>query len=178
MQFNWLDVILLSVLLISFILGIVTGLVRQIVGIAAIILGLILAITYYPSASEIFLRWISNETVAQLLGFLLIFVGVLCVGGICSWLLSKVMKGPLKFLNHLLGAVLGLVQGVLICGVVVFALLVFPVNMKALKESQLAPHCLRITRLAYSLIPGELKDRFKDAYYDVMKKERRDAKKA
>jgi membrane protein required for colicin V production len=174
---NWIDVILISILALTTILGVVKGLVKQIFGLLAVIIGLILALGFYSQVSSLYLRFISNEVLAHFLGFLTIFLIVLCLGWVSSYTLSKFIKGPLRFLNNILGGGLGLLKGILICGVVVFALLVFPISKKALKESALSPVCLQMTRAIISLIPKELKERFKEAYKEVTKRVEKDAKK-
>lgn len=170
MSLNWLDIILLAILLITFILGIVKGLIRQVIGIAAVIAGLILAIYNYAYVSQVYSRLISHQALSHLLGFFTVFVVVLGLGWLISALLSKLAKGPLKFLNHALGGILGLLKGILISGVVVFAFLIFPANKEVLKESQLAPYCLKITKAIYYLIPQSLKQEFKKAYQDILGK--------
>jgi membrane protein required for colicin V production len=174
---NWIDVILISILALTTILGVVKGLVKQIFGLLAVIIGLILALGFYSQVSSLYLRFISNEVLAHFLGFLTIFLIVLCLGWVSSYTLSKFIKGPLRFLNNILGGGLGLLKGILICGVVVFALLVFPISKRALKESALSPVCLQMTRAIISLIPKELKERFKEAYKEVTKRVEKDAKK-
>ncbi|NIM57793.1 MAG: hypothetical protein GTO16_02470 [Candidatus Aminicenantes bacterium] len=174
---NWIDVILISILALTTILGVVKGLVKQVFGLLAVIIGLILALGFYSQASRIYLRLISNEVLAHFLGFLTIFLIVLCLGWVSSYTLSKFIKGPLKLLNNILGGGIGLLKGILICGVVVFALLVFPISKKALKESALSPVCLQVTRAIISLIPKELKERFKEAYKEVTKRVEKDGKK-
>ena len=174
---NWIDVILVSILALTSILGIVKGLVKQVFGLLAVIIGLILALGFYSQVSWLYLRFVSNEVLAHFLGFLTIFLIVLCLGWVSSYGLSKFIKGPLKLLNNILGGGLGLVKGILICGVVVFALLVFPISKKALKESALSPVCLQMTRAIISLIPKELKERFKEAYQEVTKRVEKDGKK-
>ena len=68
-------------------------------------------------------------------------------------------------------------KGILVCGVVVFALLVFPISKKALKESELSPVCLQMTRAMISLIPQELKEKFKEAYQEITRRVEKDGKK-
>jgi len=174
---NWIDVILISILALTSILGVVKGLVKQVFGLLAVIIGLILALGFYSQASWLYLRFISNEVLAHFLGFLTIFLIVLCLGWVSSYGLSKFIKGPLKLLNNILGGGLGLLKGILICGVVVFALLVFPISKKALKGSALSPVCLQMTRAIISLIPEELKERFKEAYQEVTRRVEKDGKK-
>ncbi|MFQ6037888.1 MAG: CvpA family protein, partial [Candidatus Aminicenantales bacterium] len=139
MELNWLDILLLVILGITVIIGAVKGFIRQVVGLAAVIVGLLLALRYYEEGARAF-GFISSETLSQLLGFWLIFFGVLLLGWLVNRLLAKAAKGPLKSMNHFLGAGLGFVKGLLICGVVVFGLIVFPVDEKALKASRLAPY--------------------------------------
>lgn len=174
---NWIDVILISVLALTSILGVIKGLVKQVFGLLAGIVGLILALGFYSQVSWIYLRFVSNEVVANFLGFLTIFLAVLCLGWVSSYCLSKFIKGPLKLLNNILGGGLGLLKGILICGVVVFALLVFPISKKALKESVLSPVCLQMTRAMISLIPQELKEKFKEAYQEITRRVEKDGKK-
>lgn len=174
---NWIDVILISVLALTSILGVIKGLVKQVFGLLAGIIGLILALGFYSQVSWIYLRFVSNEVVANFLGFLTIFLVVLCLGWVSSYCLSKFIKGPLKLLNNILGGGLGFLKGILICGVVVFALLVFPISKKALKESELSPVCLQMTRAMISLIPQELKEKFKEAYQEITRRVEKDGKK-
>ncbi|MFW6123749.1 MAG: CvpA family protein [Acidobacteriota bacterium] len=175
MVFNWLDVILLIILVITVILGIIKGLVRQLIGILAVIIGVILAMAYYPYVSQVVKPIFANESLAQFLGFLIIFVITLILGWVIARLFSKAMKGSLKILNHLFGGGVGLLKGVLICGIIVFALLVFPVQNNALEESELAPYCLKVTQAAVDLIPSELKDRFNKAYKEIVNKGEKNA---
>jgi len=176
MVFNWLDILLLVIIAITIIIGAIRGFIRQIIGLLAVIVGLVLAIKYYSYGTEIF-TFIRNDVLAQLLGFFLIFVAVLCIGWVINILLAKSVRGPFKSLNRFLGAGFGLIKGVLICCVVVFGFLIFPVNAKALEESQLSPYCIEIAKTAYDLIPQELKDKFNEAYQEIMGKREKDVKK-
>jgi membrane protein required for colicin V production len=47
-------------------------------------------------------------------------------------------------------------------------LLVYPVNVQALKNSILAPYCLGITKVVAKVIPQELKDTFRETYEDIL----------
>ncbi len=171
MGLNWLDILLLLVLVIALSLGILKGLIRQIVSILAVLVGLILAITFYPVFESVFKTLIKDETIGRFMGFVVIFFGVLTIGWLIGRLFSKAAQGPLKFLNHVLGGALGLLKGILICGILVFALLVFPVDREALQGSVLAPSCVKITRGLIDLIPQELKQTFTEAYRDIFEKE-------
>ena len=164
MTLNSLDIIFIVILLVTLVLGLIKGLVRQIIGIVAVVAGLILAANSYQQLSPFFLRLTSSVLVANFLGFLFIFGSVLLAGWLLGLLISKLMKGPLAFINHFWGGVIGLIKGVLICGVLVFAFMVYEVQKDALARSRLAPFCLQVTRAIVNLIPGELKAKFKTSY--------------
>ena len=168
MVFNWLDIILFIIIVVCLVMGIIKGLVRQVIGLAAVLFGLVIALVYYPFVSALYARWIESQVLSQFLGFITLFVAVLCLGFLISWLISKMIKGPLKFINHVLGGGLGFIKGVLISGILVFALLIFPVSIQALKNSYLAPYCLGMTKLVAKVIPQELKDTFKETYDEIM----------
>ncbi len=166
---NWLDVVLLVILGVTVVVGLIRGFLRQIIGIAAVVVGLILAAAYYWGIAEVLKTFIRSELVANFLGFAFIFVAVLVLGGLVGYLLTKAMKGPLAFVNRFFGGALGLVKGILVCGVFVFALLVFRIADEALVGSRLAPACYGVTRAAVNLIPKDLRDQFNSSYRAIRK---------
>ena len=166
---GWLDIVLAIILLITVIMGLVRGLIKEVIGIVAILAGFVLAARYYVFFADLIGRLIRQPTVAKFLGFIILFLIVVAVGSLVAFLLSKLMKGPFKFVNHLLGGLVGFLEGLLICGVFVFALLVFPLNKQALLDSRLAPYCYGLTRAMIHLIPQDLKDEFRAAYKDIVK---------
>lgn len=169
---NWLDIVLFVVLVVSFVLGIFRGFVRQFVGLAAVVAGFFVAAYYHPYLGRIFSRAFASGRWSNLVAFLLIFFGVLALGSLLGFLLSKLMRGPLRFIDRVLGGALGLVKGVLISGVIVMALLAFPADTRALTNSRLAPYCYWLTKGMIQLVPRELKEAFNETYQKVIGSEK------
>jgi membrane protein required for colicin V production len=165
---NWLDVAFILIVLLTLVLGVVKGLSRQVIGIAAVVAGLIVAAMYYQRVSRLVSSAFLAERWAQLISFFAIFAVILLLGWLISFLVSKLVKGPLKFIDRLLGAVLGLVKGILICGVIVMAFLIFPVNKETVLGSSLAPYCYWLTKGLVQLIPQELKNKFHETYQEIL----------
>ncbi len=174
MGFNWLDIILILILAAAFVVGIIKGLVRQIVGILAALVGLFVALAFYPYLSGAFRLLMKNDTLRDFLSFATIFLLMLLIGWVIGRLFTKAMKGPFKFLNHVLGGVLGLLKGSLLCGILVFAMLIFPVDTEALRGSALSPYCIVITRSVIDLIPREVKEAFVEAYEEIFENRGKD----
>ena len=173
---NWLDVVLILILAVFFVLGVIKGFVRQLFGLAAIVAGLIAALLYYPQVSLLFEPLVAKKVFSQFLAFASIVLFFLCLGWLFSRVFGRMVKGPLRIFNHIMGGAVGIIKGVLLCGILCFSLLVFPVTTRLLKESSLAPVCLKMTRYAADLIPRELKEKFNKTYNDVVKKREKDGK--
>lgn len=167
---NWVDIVLLVILVLTLIMGIVRGLMRQIIGILSVVVGLLLAVNYYEVATEFIGQVITNEFLAEFLGFLTIFVLILLIGWLISLAVPRLLKGPFKGLDHILGGFFGFVKGVIICGILLLALMVFPFDMEAVEDSTLAPVCKTITKSLISLIPEDVKDRFQATYKEIFEK--------
>ena len=164
---NWLDILFLVIIAVSLIIGLIKGLARMIIGVASVVAGFVIAGLYYRPVSALFNRLLAAEIWRHLIAFVLIFIAVLIVGGLISFLLSKIIKGPLRFADRVLGGILGVIAGVLICGVLVIAQLSFPVDKQVLRSSALAPHCYWLTKGMIQIIPRELKEKFKATYEEV-----------
>jgi membrane protein required for colicin V production len=169
---NWLDIVLLIVLAVSFVLGVLRGFIRQVVGLAAVVAGFFIAAYYHPYLADVFGRAFASGRWSNLIAFLLIFFGVLALGSLVGFLLSKLMRGPLRLIDRVFGGALGLVKGILISGVIVMALLAFPTDTRALTNSTLAPYCYWLTKGMVQLVPQELKDAFNETYQNIVGSEK------
>lgn len=161
---NWLDFLLLAIVVITAIVGIFKGFIKQVIGLVAVIAGLILAVVYYEQTGAALIGLVKNQLVSNFLGFLLIFVLVLIAGAILGHILTKAMIGPLALVNRLFGALFGVIKAVLICGILVFALVSFEVARPVVETSVLAPACLAVTRAVVNLVPQDLRARFNESY--------------
>lgn len=164
---NWLDIVLVLILAVTAVVGVFKGLVKQVIGLAAVVAGLVLASLYYDQTAGLFETFLKNRLLSDFLGFLLLFIVVLVAGALLGHLLTKAMAGPLAFANRLIGGVFGFLKAVLVCGVLVFAMVAFGVARPALETSVLAPACLGVTRAVVNLIPRDLRAKFDSSYKEI-----------
>lgn len=168
MAYNWVDIAIFSIIALTIVLGILKGFVRQLLGIATVILAFLVAFSTYTFFASLFHEVIPRKNVGNFIGFLIVFLAVLLVGFLITLMVHKLMKGSLKALDHILGGIFGCIKGLLICGALLMAMLVFPFNKNVLKDSMLAPLCLTLTKSTYHLIPDKFKQRFEVQYKDVV----------
>jgi membrane protein required for colicin V production len=124
---NTIDIAIVVVLLVSGALGIYWGLIRQILAIAGVLAGVVLAGRYAPFAADALASFVNDGVLAQGLGFLLVFLAVSGFASLVASLLHELVG--LSFLgwaDHLFGGLLGVVQGVLVCAALLIAAVSFP----------------------------------------------------
>lgn len=120
--FNWFDVILLVGLIAGLAVGYVQGMLRQLIGLAALYIGAILGAQYYSLISGL-IHWPFPEApprFANAFGFIFILIAVT---SIVSWLVFDTYQNtrlrPFPILDHLGGSLLGLITAVIIITIVI-----------------------------------------------------------
>lgn len=168
---NWLDYLLLAILLISTVMSARKGFSREIIGLAAAFVALVLGMWFYGLAGSYVVRYVSSTRVANLIGFLLVVCGVLLVGALVGWIVSRFLRTiGLSFFDRLLGAAFGLVRGLLIAVSLLTAYMAFgpQVDSKTVSQSMLhsriAPYVLDASHAFVTIAPMELKASFLSQY--------------
>ncbi len=111
--FNWLDFLIFFLIILSMAVGFAQGLLRQVIGLAALYIGTILGAQYYIVISD-FIRMLSFQTSSnRFLNAFSFFVILIFVTSVISWLAydayrsTKIQLMPL--VDQLGGTLLGLV---------------------------------------------------------------------
>ena len=116
---TWFDYGVLMVLGLSLAMSLFHGLVRELISLGGWIAGFLLA-TFFGGRVAKHLPVSLEPLLSALIGFLLIFVGVLVVSWFISLVLSRiVVAAGLGAADRALGAVFGLVRGLVVVLVVV-----------------------------------------------------------
>ncbi len=108
---NWLDIVILVIVVMAIFLGLRIGIIRAALSLVGIIVGVILAGHYYVPLSEQ-LTFIPQANIAEIVAFAIILIGVMIIASVLAvtlkWIVSTVMLG---WVNRLGGAAFGLVLG-------------------------------------------------------------------
>lgn len=165
-EWTSLDYIFALIIVVSTVLALTKGLVREIVSLVSLLAGFWLAAFYYPVVSVWFSDLARTQAVADLIGFLLIFLGTLVAGAVVAFLINRFVKmASLQWVDRLLGGLFGFLRGWAVSSILVLALVAFPLKQnQMLSRSYLAPFLLGGARAAVLVVPQELKDRFHQEY--------------
>ncbi len=164
---NWLDYVLLALVAGSVIAGLWKGLARSLIGLAAVIAGFLCALWFYGVVGAFFYEYLSSRRLAHLLGFLLIFLGIVVVGMLLAALAARLLKrAHLSWLDHLLGGGFGLARGALAAAALLVAIMAFAPKPppRAVVGSRLAPYVLEAARWIVAAAPYEVRQGFQQSY--------------
>jgi membrane protein required for colicin V production len=174
---NWLDFAFLLFLVIFAFQGLAEGFSRLIVGLVATIAGLLIASWCYDVPAAWLLPYVSSRAVANVLGFVVVFVLIQLLGGLIGLALSKIFKWTgLGWLDRLLGFAFGALKAVVVGIVLVLILTAFPIKPvpDSVARSQIAPYLIDAAHALTYLAPRELRESFRetsDRIHDLWRKE-------
>jgi membrane protein required for colicin V production len=160
---NWIDLLLVIVIGVSVLTGLAAGFARVGVGFIAMMVGLFCGFWFYGVVGAYFLDYVSSHAMANLIGFFVIFFGVLILGAIVGRILAKFFKWVgLSWLDRMLGGAFGLVRGLVIGAGMVTVLLAFAPSPPpaSVVDSKLMPYMISASGIFAALTPREIKDDF------------------
>jgi membrane protein required for colicin V production len=166
---NWIDWLLIGILLASVVAGLAQGFVKIVIGSMALIVGFFFASWFHGVAGGWLEPWVQSKAAASFIGFVLIFGGMVVLGSLIAWVIQRIFKVVgLNWIDRLVGGAFGAVRGILVLAIT--ALLVsafFPKRMPAaVSHSQLAPYVFNVSRVLSEMTPYEIKNGFEQTYHE------------
>ena len=127
---NWLDIVIIIVVVSLGIAGLRQGLIRTVFGIAGLIGGIFLAGRYYD---ELAARLFPFGAIwCNIAAYAIILIATLVVAGVIGWLLAKLINfAALGWLDKFMGFILGVVIAGLLCAAILAIAVKFYPGMEA-----------------------------------------------
>lgn len=118
---NLLDIGVLLLVMLSCIFGLWRGFVREVLSLAAWIAAIVVARIYSPHLAPLFGSITDNETARYVLAFAILCFVTLLLGALINHFMTRLISlAGLQMTDRLLGALFGIVRGVLIVAVAVY----------------------------------------------------------
>lgn len=152
---NWLDIVILIIIIIPTLIGLKVGIIKALVTIIGVVVGVILAGRYYVVLAE-HLTFISQASLAKIAAFAIILIVVMIIAAVLAslikWAVSAVMLG---WVNRLGGAIFGFLLGAIFCGALLTIWVKFVGMSEPVSESGLAALLLDGFPMVLALLPDE-----------------------
>lgn len=162
---NWLDLLLLGILIIAVIRGIVKGLFREAFGVGGVLAGAIISINRFKPLGEALHDNIPSLPLklAYFLSFILILVVIAFIFTFIGILLHKTSRHSFtQGIDRGGGFILGFIEGAFIGSAILIGFTLSPFSARAekwMEESTLSPHLIKVAPWVYDqfslLFPGE-----------------------
>lgn len=154
MAINYFDIFVIITMAFFFIKGAYSGFFEEVSGIAAIILSIFL-IRMYGSPVANFIGRYSSSSFNYPFAIVIIVVGGFLLVSAVARLFGKIMQVTFTgWINRILGALFGIVKGVLLTGIVAFLLSWFLRNDPLVTGSQTMPYLLDIMGKVVDFVIG------------------------
>lgn len=152
---NWLDIVIIVVAVLLGLVGLRQGIIKTVFGIAGLIGGIVLAGRYYSGLAALLSP--AGATWANIAAYAIILIATLIVAGVIGWLVAKLVHLVLLgWLDRLVGCVLGVFIGGLLCAAIL-AIVVkyYPGTEAVISQSGLARFLMERFPLLLALLPGD-----------------------
>lgn len=167
---NLFDILLAVIVGSSVVAGFAAGFARAGIGFFAAIVGMLIAFWFYGTPAATLHRYIGSTMLCNILGFLLVFLFCVALGGLIAKLLAKLFKWTgLSWLDHILGAGFGFIRGMLVAVAFVAVLMAFtpspPPNWMV--GSATLPYVIDASNLCAALAPNSVKEAFRVTMQEI-----------
>ena len=152
---NWLDIVIIVVAVLLGAVGLRQGITKTVFGIAGLIGGIVLAGRYYDELAAVLSS--SGATWVNIAAYAIILIATLIVAGVIGRLVAKLVHLVLLgWLDRLVGCILGVFIGSLLCAAIL-AIVVnyYPGTEAVISQSGLARFLMEGFPLLLALLPEE-----------------------
>ena len=158
----WVDYGILGILVLSMALSAWRGFIREALSLASWIAALVVAVAFSDAAAGLLVDHVSVPSVRLIIGFAVLFLITLLVGGLLSYLVGTLVdKTGLSGTDRAVGVIFGLVRGVGIVAVLVLLAGLTPVPQDPWwNQSVLLPRFVDLAILIQDLMPAEYRGYF------------------
>jgi membrane protein required for colicin V production len=160
---SWVDYTIFGIILISALIGMGRGLIREVLSLAVWIAALVSAWLYHRDVAEMLTTQISSPSARLAVAFAVVVLGILILGAIVGAILTAIVdKARLTGLDRALGFLFGGARGVVLVSMAVFLGALTPMPDESWwKDSRTIAQFRVAADWMLSLVPPEIRDQLK-----------------
>jgi membrane protein required for colicin V production len=161
----WVDYLLIGVIALSAVIGLMRGLVREVLSLATWVLAFWVAWTFFRELAPHLVPWISTPSIRLGVAFLALFLLVLILGGLVNYLVATMVdKTGLSGTDSLFGMLFGLARGGVLVAILVLLAGLTPLpNDPWWPESALIGRFEALADWLIGLLPPDVAEHFRFA---------------
>jgi membrane protein required for colicin V production len=156
---NWVDYLILVIIVISTLISLLRGFLREVVSLITWVVGFWVALRFARHLGDAF-TIIHNPSVRVVVGFAILFVVILIIGAAINFLIGKIMeKTGAGAADRVLGLLFGMLRGIVIVAVLVImaGFTTLPKN-DWWRASRLIPYAESVAGWMRTVLPAKVAD--------------------
>lgn len=166
MGLNYIDIAILVLIFLSALVGFIRGFVKEALSLTTWVVAIVLAFVFSEELAT-HLPFVSHELARKALSFILIFVAVIMVGSLISYMINKGIHAiGMGGLDRILGGAFGVIRGALVVTLLVLLLglgFLGVADYAPWQKSALVPHFKEGAEWIKSVIPPDIEQQLKEA---------------
>jgi membrane protein required for colicin V production len=159
---NWIDITIIGIIVLSALVGLLRGLVKEGLTLLSWLFAFGLSITFGPEVSTYLISYFASASLRHAISFISIFLGVLVLGSILSFFLKKLVDSTGLLLgDRFLGFFFGILRGIVL--ITLFLLIGVMTDMPhhvSWQESQFIPVFKPLVAWVKDLLPDPVNHYF------------------
>ena len=159
---SWVDLIIIAIIVISALISLVRGFVKESISLASWLFAGFIAFIYFTPLADLLEPYIESPTVRTGSSFAILFVCSLIIGAIINFMASQlVSKTGLSGTDKSLGVVFGAARGVLIVVILVLLAGMTPMPSESWwRESTMIEYFASMAGWIKDILPENIADKF------------------
>lgn len=162
LDFNWVDITISGIVLLSIIISLARGFVREALSLLTWAVAFWLALSFSPAIASKLQNHIATPSLRTITAFGVLFVGALLLGGIVNRMLALLIaKTGLSGMDRILGAIFGFARGLLLTAVLLLLAKLTPLSADPWwKASALIPRLEPLEIWLTAFLPKKISEEF------------------
>lgn len=158
----WLDIVIIGVILLSALISLARGFVREAFSLAIWVLAFWVSWSFFRDLEVPLREWIGSPTARLGIAFAILMLVTLAIGGLINYLIIQLVERTgMSGTDRLIGMVFGAARGILLVAVLVLLAGLTPLPGESWWfESTLVGYFEELAFWLRDLLPPELADRF------------------
>jgi len=162
MELNWADIAVLGIVLLSTLISLIRGFVKEAISLATWVIAIWVSLTYTPFVASHLIELVDVPSLRLGIAGLILFISTLIVGALVNYIIGQLVeKTGFSGTDRTLGAVFGILRGVLVVALVVVLAGLTPIPQDPWwKQSYLLPKIQEKVVMYKAYLPEQIAENF------------------